>query len=309
MSILGIDVGSTVAKFAIIRENFHIDYLYSLRIYGDPIKCVKLAIQSHEQLQNYKKCAITGSSRNLVAQYLNATITKPEILAHIYGVLHFVPSAKTIIEIGGQDSKLILVKKGIISDFKINSVCAAGTGSFIESQANRFGLSVEQMDDLAMSSESPVELHTKCGIFLESAAISLQKNGTKREDIAMTIFSALAQNYVTTLCNNLSIEDDVVFVGGVAKLKSMKKSFEQILSKKIICPDNCNFMGAIGVAFILLDELRNNQDVVVNCNNRFFDIKQCNGCMNRCLLNVVNTENGQMLSGGLCDKKIHLMDS
>lgn len=296
MSVLGIDIGSTVAKFAVIGQAHSVEQLYSFRVHGDPIECIKFAIQTHESLQGHEQIAVTGSSRNLVAQYLDAKITKPEILAHIYGVLDFIPTAKTIIEIGGQDSKLIFVNKGVISDFKMNSICAAGTGAFIEAQATRLGMSIEQMDALAMESDNPLTLNTKCAIFLESAVINLQKNGVKKKDIVMTIFNALANNYVTTLCKNLLIKDDVVFIGGVAKLQAMKKSFETILSKKIICPLNCDYMGAIGVAFLLQDEF------IYDSNEKIPDITQCKGCINRCLLNIVTTESGIIYSGGLCDK-------
>ena len=304
MNILGIDVGSTVAKFALIDHNSNVVFLCSKKINGDPVKCVHYMLERYKKELIYDEVAITGSSRNLIAQEINATLTKTEILAHICGVLYYYPNAKTIIEIGGQDSKYIAVENGIVSDFRMNAVCAAGTGAFIESQAYKFGVTINEMDEIAITSNNHIELKAKCGILLESAIINLQRTGVNKDDIMHSVFLSLANNYYNTLCNDIDVGDEIVFIGGVAKIKTMRKCFEKIFSRQIIVPENCEYMGAIGIALLLKNEY--------DCNSKFLssdiEYKQCNRCINRCFLNVLKTETGYYLSGGLCDKRFHVKD-
>lgn len=227
-------------------------------------------------------------------------MTKSEILAHMHGVTHFVKSPDVIFEIGGQDSKCVVLKNGVISEFFMNSSCAAGTGAFIEAQARRLGVSIVELNNLAMNASKPVVLNSKCAVFLESSLIELQRNGERKENIAMAIFMSLAKNYIENVAQSVTFHqgDVIVFVGGVAKLDSMRHALEQILKMKLLVPSLCEYTGALGVALTLLHDDMGE----LNCDNNGIIIKQCTGCINRCLLNGLQTDTGIIYYGGLCGK-------
>ena len=255
-------------------------------------------------MSNYSSVAVTGSSRSLIASYLNADLSKPEILAHVYGVWSYDIQPDLLIEIGGQDSKLILLKKNIISNFRMNSNCAAGTGAFIESQARRYGVSVEEMDEIAQKSDTYVQLNAKCVTFLESALIDLQRRGASKNSLYMAVFNSLCKNYMSSLCQDINIDSykNIAFIGGVAKISSMKLCFERLLKKEIFVPANCEYMGAVGAVQLLLKKNSTSSEKTGNGN---IMIKQCTGCENRCLLNETTLNNGkQIFTGGLCGKYI-----
>ena len=245
--------------------------------------------------------AVTGSSRNLIGDNYGAELIKPEIIAHVYGVKGILGTNDLIFEIGGQDSKLIMLHDKVISNFRMNSNCAAGTGSFIEAQARRFGLSLQEMDELAQMSDEYVELNAKCATFLESSLINLQRNGTEKKQLAATIFNSLAKNYLASMCQDIRLEEyqNIVFIGGVAKLYSMKKSFERITGRNIIVPPYCEYMGAIGMALMLIG--RKNSKMTLG-DDLGVKVIQCKDCLNRCMLNGIMVEKSMVYVGGLCGK-------
>ena len=243
MNILGVDVGSTMAKFVLIDKEKNICKQVMRKIQGNPKKCIEEIFYETSEFQNDVYIAVTGSSRAIIGEYLKANLIKSEILAHMYGVMQIEPAADLIFEIGGQDSKCIHINKGVISNFKMNSNCAAGTGAFIEAQARRLGLTLEELDSIALSAGNPRILNSKCAVFLESALINLQRNGVSGEDMAMTIFDSLARNYISSFGQNGIFEkaQKIVFVGGAAKFKAMKTAFEKNLNKEIVVLENCEY--------------------------------------------------------------------
>lgn len=306
MKALGIDVGSTIAKFAVLDLNSNVQQLFSYRVNGDPVGCVAEAYASNDILKECDVVGVTGSSRNLIAEHINAYLTKPEILAHVYGVWsqNIVPDM--IIEIGGQDSKLILLKDNVIVNFRMNSNCAAGTGAFIESQARRCGISVTDMDSVACNNPSSLRLNAKCATFLESALIDLQRKGVAKKDSYMAIFHSLSKNYVSSLCQDVDFNKyrSIAFIGGVAKFKAMKQCLEEEICKQIFVPDNCEYMGAIGMARLVADRSKVDQDETNDANkSNMLNIIQCQECKNRCLLSGVMLADGSVFyEGGLCGK-------
>lgn len=297
MKIVGVDAGSTMLKFAVFDEN-NIESLKSYRIAGDPICATNNML--NELKSNDFYFGVTGSSRKLVGDYLGAMIIKPEIIAHLRGVKLPHEGKSLVFEIGGQDSKLLVIENGKIQNFKMNSNCAAGTGSFIEAQSRRFNMSVEEFDMLAISSfEKSREINTKCATFLESALINLQRQGVSKDVIALTVFHSLARNYVDTMCNDICIDEyeNIYFVGGVAKIKYMKKIFEKMLNKNIIVPENCEYTGAMGMGKILRTFLKNAKKEIHKVEKI-----QCEDCDNRCVLKKVVANEYIKYEGCLCGK-------
>ena len=167
---LGIDIGSISTKAAIIDADYRILSSCYIETNGNPIEAVKKAIKMVSIPENYvlRGIGTTGSARKLIGLLLNANIVKNEITAHAIGTTHFYPDVRTILEIGGQDSKMIVLKDGLIEDYAMNTLCAAGTGSFLSSQAKRLGVEIEDFGMLALKSKNPVKIAARCTVFAES---------------------------------------------------------------------------------------------------------------------------------------------
>ena len=185
----------------------------------------------------------------------------------------------------------------------MNSVCAAGTGAFLEWQAKRLGLSIEEFDQCAMKADKCINVNGRCSVFIESSIINLQRTGESINNIAYSICMCLAQNYLNEICRNSNLESPIVFQGGVAKLKSMKKAFEELLKKEIIFEDDCQLKGALGIA-LLASKDQNIEDFAFELKNYTTSIMECNGCERKCQLTKYTSDNNEdsFVVGGKCGK-------
>ena len=190
----------------------------------------------------------TGSGRELAGVLVGADTVKNEITSHAIAAQSVAPGVKTILEIGGQDSKIIILRDGIVYDFAMNTVCAAGTGSFLDRQAARLNIPIEKFGELALHSKSPVRIAGRCAVFAESDMIHKQQLGHSNEDIVGGLCEALVRNYLNNLAKGKEICEPVVFQGGVAANKGIASAFEKALGIKVIIPDNHTVMGAYGAA-------------------------------------------------------------
>ncbi|SHK44460.1 acyl-CoA dehydratase activase [Paramaledivibacter caminithermalis] len=288
---LGVDVGSVSTNIVAMDSNKNIvDTLY-IRTKGKPIEALKMAfMQIKDRLQRDIEVlgvGTTGSGRHLAAIMLGADIVKNEITAHGVAALNIVPDVKTIIEIGGQDSKIILLRDGIVYDFAMNTVCAAGTGSFLDRQAERLGIPIEEFGTLALKSKSPVRIAGRCAVFAESDMIHKQQLGHNQEDIINGLCEAMARNYLNNLGKGKEIKPPVIFQGGVAANIGIKRAFEKILGCNIIVPKYANVMGAIGACLLAKDEVANTgktKFLGLDIADSSFNVKsfECERCPNMC---------------------------
>ncbi|MGI6727329.1 MAG: acyl-CoA dehydratase activase [Anaerovoracaceae bacterium] len=202
MFYLGIDVGSVSTDLVVINENLRIvDELY-LQTKGNPIEAVKEGLRQLSNIyrdEDIKGVGTTGSGRALASAIAGGDVVKNEITTHAVAAAALDPDIQTVLEIGGQDSKIILIRDGVISDFAMNTVCAAGTGSFLDRQAERLGYKVEELGGLAASSENPVGIAGRCAVFAESDIIHKQQAGCKVEDIIAGMSRALVRNYLSNV--------------------------------------------------------------------------------------------------------------
>jgi predicted CoA-substrate-specific enzyme activase len=254
---LGIDVGSVSTKLAALDSSRNLLAHVSLPTRGEPIAAVNTGLaQLKAQLpaDSPSSVAVTGSARRLIAGYIGANLVKNEISAQAAGGLHYFPGARCIIEIGGQDSKIILLGGGLMTDFGMNTVCAAGTGSFLDHQAQRLGLSPQQFGSLAMASRHPVKIAGGCTVFAESDMIHRQQSGEKLEDIIYGLCRTLAQNYLTSAAAGKEIEPPVVFQGGLARNSGMVRALEEILGFSLLIPLYPELTGAVGAALLAMEE-------------------------------------------------------
>ncbi len=251
---LGIDVGSVTTKLAFIDTESNVIWSIYRKTRGQPIRTLQSALRDlsreGDPTPTVLGCGATGSGRRLASYLAGADIVKNEITAHAVAAIKLVPGVRTILEIGGQDSKLIIIRDGVVVDFSMNTVCAAGTGSFLEHQAVRLGLAVEELGGYALASSSPTRIAGRCTVFAESDMIHKQQMGHDIEDIVSGLCDALCRNYLSNLARGKELLEPVIFQGGVAANEGIKASFERELNKDIIVPDHFNIMGAIGAAML-----------------------------------------------------------
>ena len=305
---LGIDIGSISTKGVIIDSNYNIlssDYIWTE---GSPINAVKKLIKTLKVPDDYKLCGIgtTGSARKLIGLMLGANVVKNEIIAHAIGTLNFYPNVRTILEIGGQDSKIILLRNGIITDYAMNTLCAAGTGSFLSSQAKRIGVDINDFGNLAVKSKNPVKIAARCTVFAESDLIHKAQLGYSKEDIVAGLCRSVVLNYLNNVGKGKKIESPIIFQGGVSKNIGVVKYFKEILKEDIIVDDNSHLMGAIGIA-ILSSKENCNKEFNLNINDIKFETKgfECKGCSNNCEIVKIFKDNRLIDSfGNRCNKTV-----
>lgn len=250
---LGIDVGSVSTNIVLIDREGRNVYSQYRRTSGQPIQSLVDGLAEMSEECGYPEISgvgATGSGRELAGIIAGADIVKNEITTHAIAAQTVVPGVRTILEIGGQDSKIIILRDGMVYDFAMNTVCAAGTGSFLDRQAARLGVPIEEFGDLALKSTTPVRIAGRCAVFAESDMIHKQQSGHSKEDIVNGLCEALVRNYLNNLGKGKEIREPVVFQGGVAANKGIAAAFERALGVRVIIPDDYGVMGAYGAALI-----------------------------------------------------------
>lgn len=253
---LGIDIGSTSTDLVLVgRDGTLIDYQY-LRTAGDPEKAVKRGLKSiHDRFGDIQFLAVgvTGSGRTRVGKMIGADTIRDEITAQAKGASYWVPEADTVFEIGGQDSKYISLKDGEVSDFMMNKVCAAGTGSFIEEQAARMDIPIEKFGPLALTSKAPADLGERCTVFMETAIASREAMDTPQEDIAAGLCQSVVRNYLHRVVGNKPVGQHIVLQGGVDYNPGIVAAFQQAYGDRVTVSPCFSISGAFGVAALALE--------------------------------------------------------
>lgn len=305
-SYLGIDCGSVSIKFILIQDG-HTDGKVYLKNSG-LIQTIKEGLSLLPKAE-ILGVGITGSGKEFVRSFVGADHIDSEILSHIVATLKQFPDVKTILDIGGEDSKLMLVRDGTLSNFQMNKDCGGGTGAMIEAIATRLQVDIEDVGRIALKSERPTNLPGKCGIFCQSAVVSELNKGRPLPDILMGVCRALVGNYLAVLAKGKQLLPPIVFQGATALNQALVKCFEDELDVPILVPKDCSFMGAIGIAELTREQMANGSqtkfqgiDNMINA-DYWTDISQCNDCENRCeLLSLFR--NGELVgrSGSRCEK-------
>ncbi|MCI8588798.1 MAG: 2-hydroxyglutaryl-CoA dehydratase [Bacilli bacterium] len=285
---LGIDIGSISTKGVIINEQQQILASAYIWTKGDPISAVKELLFLLEKQTKDKEIDIlgvgtTGSARKLIGSMLGANVVKNEITAHAVGTLSIHPDVRTILEIGGQDSKIILLENGIVTDYAMNTLCAAGTGSFLSSQAERLGTKVEDFGQIALNSKHPAKIAARCTVFAESDLVHKMQIGYSKEDIIAGLCNSVVSNYLNNVGKGKKIIEPVIFQGGVSKNVGVKKAFEEATGYKVQVDENGHLMGALGVA-ILSSRSPILKKFSFRITEENFETKgiECNRCPNHC---------------------------
>ena len=296
-AFLGIDVGSVSLKFVLIDTDGNVLTHVFLRNKGSPIDSVKdgmaklrETMENDDKLQEYaiRACGTTGSARYLTKAIVGGDLAKTEIIAHAVATQSMFPDVRTILEIGGQDSKIIILSDGIIIDFAMNSVCAAGTGSFLDHQASRLGIPIEEFGSYAVKSKKPVSIAGRCTVFAESDMIHKQNAGHSKEDIIAGLCDSLVRNYLNNLTKGKDLEEPVVFQGGVSYNQGIVEAFERYLNCKVVVPKYNVLMGALGMAILVRDHYVDNETETLFRGLDVSDLEfktssfHCDDCPNNC---------------------------
>lgn len=309
---LGIDVGSVTTKIAALDENDGLITHNYLLTQGKPITMVQQGLkQIQQQLPSNVEIggvATTGSARYLAGVIVGADLVKNEITSHAVAALQYIPEVQTIIEIGGQDSKIIIVRDGVVTDFGMNTVCAAGTGSFLDHQALRLSMNIEEFSQRALDSKTPVRIAGRCTVFAESDMVHKQQMGHQVEDILYGLCQALVRNYLNNVGLGKDIKPPIVFQGGVAFNQAIVKALREELGTEVIVPPHHEVMGAIGAALLVHEEMVGNHSESKFKGFGVSEVKyhtssfECKACPNLCEIAQLSI-NGQVLArwGGRCD--------
>ena len=256
--VMGIDSGSTTTKIVLLDAESH-DVLYKeyfRNAEGNQFESIHRGLKRLQEQIGERitivHVGVTGSAREAIGAVVGADEVIDEINAHATGVCHIEPNTDTIFEIGGQDSKFIRVEHGITTDFEMNKICAAGTGSFLDEAADRvLNIPVEQLGDMALSdSPEPEDLGETCAVFMKSRVVRAQAQGATPESIAAGLSRSIVTNYLHKVVGGHQIGDNIFFLGGTTFNHATVAAFEQITGKRITVPEHAEVMGAIGAALV-----------------------------------------------------------
>lgn len=291
MYYMGVDVGSVSTDIVLLSRNMEVIESIYLRTKGKPIDAIQEGFRILKEKYDNKQIlgvGTTGSGRQIASYLIGGDIVKNEITAHAIASLNVDKDVKTILEIGGQDSKIIILRNGIVTDFAMNTVCAAGTGSFLDRQSERLDIPISSFGEHALNAKTPVRIAGRCAVFAESDMIHKQQLGYSEDDIICGLCDALVRNYLNNVGKGKEILPKIFFQGGVASNIGIKASFEKFLGCEVTIPPNHKVMGAIGAAIIAKEFIKNHN---VKTNFKGFNLAdvnfisssfECKGCSNGC---------------------------
>ncbi len=314
---LGIDVGSVTTKLVLIDEtNTPIFTLYE-RTNGRPVAAIQAAFSALSAAMGteitIRGVGTTGSGRHLASLMIGADEMRTEITAHATAAKTVCPEVRTVIDIGGQDSKVIFLRDGVSTGFNMNTVCAAGTGSFLDHQATRLGIPIEEFGQYALRARAPIKIAGRCGVFAESDLIHKQQLGYPPEDLVAGLCVSLARNFLQNVARDpkgRKMRSPILFQGGVAANVGMKAAFEHLLDRELVVPEHFKVMGAWGAALLARRAVERSgkpsdfrgigRIATFSCQPRSFT---CSDCANNCEISELYIDN-ELISrwGSRCTK-------
>ena len=308
---LGIDVGSISTNVVVIDEKGNVLSKRYLMTAGRPIEAIRRGLSEVGEeighLVEIKGVGTTGSGRYLTGDYIGADVIRNEITAQATAAVYIDPDVDTIFEIGGQDSKYISLENGAIVDFEMNKVCAAGTGSFLEEQAEKLGISIkEEFGNLALSAREPVCMGERCTVFMESDLVHHQQRGARPDDLVAGLSYSIVHNYLNKVVGTKRVGKKIFFQGGTAFNKGVVAAFEKVTGRKIIVPEHNEVTGAIGCAILARDHNPEKTNFKGwDLSKRHYELTtfECQDCPNHCEIRKVTVEGeNPLFYGSRCEK-------
>jgi predicted CoA-substrate-specific enzyme activase len=306
---LGLDVGSVSTNLALLTPNLRVIEGIYLPTRGRPIEALNAGLrQIHEEFGERLRIlgvGATGSGRHLADKAAGADVTHNEITAQMVSSLLFFPRVETIFEIGGQDSKFIAVRNGRLADFEMNKICAGGTGSFLEEQAERLGINIiAEFSQLALRSNSPCDLGARCTVFMDTELVRAQERGVPLSDLCAGLAYSVARNYLEKVVAGRRVGRVILFQGGTASNQAVVAAFHQLLGRPVHVHPYNRISGAIGAALLAAKAAPRQ--------SRFFGFGscaaaavrsfECHQCENRCQVNRIQLGTRHVHFGDVCDR-------
>ena len=315
---MGIDIGSVSTNLVVVDDDGRVIKEIYTKTDARPVEVVTKGLHDiYAELGarlNLRGVGTTGSGRELIGELCGADIITDEITAHKTGA-DFIGrkigrEVDTIFEIGGQDSKFISLQDGIVVDFAMNEACAAGTGSFLEEQAEKLGISIiGEFAELALSSQAPIRLGERCTVFMERDVMAYQQRGARRDDLVGGLAFSISTNYLNRLVRERTIGDTIFFQGGTAYNDAVAAAFSQILDKEIIVPPHNGVMGALGMALLARERVQRTGEPSTF---RGWDLGEvdytvvdfvCHACSNECDVRQFTIEGQKTYWGDKCSDR------
>ncbi len=308
-AFLGIDVGSVSTDLVLLdREGVLLSSIY-LPTRGRPVDVLRDGLAMLQSRfpggLTIAGCGTTGSGRHMAARLIGADVVKNEITCQALGARAYVPDADTILEIGGQDSKFISMRNGAISDFAMNKICAAGTGSFLEEQAREMDVAI--VDDFArraFSATAPLDLGTRCTVFMETEVVGALHEGASAENVCAGLAHSIVRNYLEKVVGSRRIGNSIVFQGGVASNEAVVAAFECALERPVHVHPYNRISGAIGAAIAAMQANKGTSSfrTIAADSQPALRSFECRQCSNRCEVNVVKVGKERAFFGDTCER-------
>ena len=317
---VGIDAGSTTTKLVLIDSDGKLLYSLYGSNEGNPLQSViKMLKQLYSEIPEkavIRYSGVTGYGEKLIQTALNVDLNEIETIAHYTAAKKFMPNVTSIVDIGGQDMKYIKMKNGSIDNIMLNEACSSGCGSFIETFAKSLNISIQEFVNAAIEARRPVDLGSRCTVFMNSKIKQAQKEGYSVGDISAGLSYSVIKNAIQKVMKVRDVKtlgDHIVVQGGTFYNDAVLRAFELIVGKNVVRPDIAGLMGAYGVALLAKEQYEANLDMeyvstitkLDALDSLKIDIShvRCNGCENHCLLTINKFSNGsRYISGNRCEK-------
>lgn len=308
---MGIDIGSTSTKICLIDADQNVLLGIYRKTASEPINAVKQLFRALQKLESnynlsfdFKGVATTGSGRKMIKEVVSADDAINEITAHAIAAAFIDKDTDTIIEIGGQDSKFTKLSNGIVTYSVMNYVCAAGTGSFVEEQAEKLGINISNFSKLA-ENRLPPPTSDRCTVFMEKDIDILVASGVPKEDITAAVLVSVRDNYLNKVVGNVPMGNKIYFQGATAKNRSLVAAFEQRLGQTIYVSPYCHITGALGCAIHIKNKnLSKTSFTGLSFSDKETNIEKevCELCVNKCALSIISTEEDRVAWGMKCGR-------
>ena len=311
---LGIDSGSTTTKLVLITPDCKLLYQHYQSNNGQPLDIVLERLREIYELAGgrIKICgaAVTGYGEDLMKAALKADFGIVETVAHFKAAVHFNPKVDFIIDIGGQDIKCFKIKNGAIDSIMLNEACSSGCGSFIQTFAKAMGMEIDEFSKLGLFAKHPVELGSRCTVFMNSSVKQAQKEGASVEDISAGLSSSIVKNAIYKVIRAKTPDElgsNILVQGGTFLNDAVLRSFEIETGKQVIRPGIAGLMGAFGAALYAKENVRGESTLITEAELRYFTYTSkshiCKGCTSHCNVNVIGFSDGRkFISGNKCEK-------
>lgn len=311
---LGIDSGSTTTKLMLITPDCRILWSHYQSNNGQPLDIVISKLKELYALAGdrikIKGSAVTGYGEDLIKSAIKADFGIVETVAHFKAALHFNPKVDFIIDIGGQDIKCFKIKNGAIDSIMLNEACSSGCGSFIQTFAKAMGMEIDKFSEKGLYAKKPVELGSRCTVFMNSAVKQAQKEGASVDDISAGLSSSIVKNAIYKVIRASSADelgDNIVVQGGTFLNDAVLRSFEMETGKKVIRPGIAGLMGAFGAALYAMENVKGESTTITDCELAEFNYKStstnCHGCTSNCNVNIIKFGDGRRyISGNKCER-------